>query len=97
MPGTEAQRAVDLLKERFPDARADSATARVVFKAPGGHKVTEPGTRAAIEETLAAVKRSSAQVAGVADPFQAGTVSEDRSTAFAPVTYKVGAAALSET
>ncbi|MEU1202629.1 MMPL family transporter [Streptomyces sp. NPDC005813] len=97
MPGTEAQRAVDLLKERFPDARADSATARVVFKAPGGHKVTEPGTRAAIEKTLAAVKRSSPQVAGVADPFRAGTVSEDRSTAFAPVTYKVGAAALSET
>ncbi|MHB9856220.1 MMPL family transporter [Streptomyces krungchingensis] len=96
MPGTEAQRAVDLLKERFPDARADGATARVVFKAPDGHRVTERDTRVAIEKTLAAVKRSSPQVAGVADPFRAGTVSEDRSTAFAPVTYRVGAATLSE-
>ncbi|MFE0511628.1 MMPL family transporter [Streptomyces sp. NPDC058964] len=97
MPGTEAQRAVDLLKERFPGAAADGATARVVFKAPKGHKVTEPGTKKAIEKTLAAVRRSSPQVAEVADPFRSGTVSEDRSTAFAPVGYKVQAATLSGT
>ncbi|MFD5633479.1 MMPL family transporter [Streptomyces sp. NPDC127077] len=97
MPGTQAQQAVDLLKERFPGAAADGATARVVFKAPDGHRVTDPGSRAAIEKTLAAVRHSSPQVAEVTDPFRAGTVSEDRSTAFAPVTYKAQAAALSDT
>ena len=34
IPGTEAQKAFDLLEERFPEASADGATARIVFKAP---------------------------------------------------------------
>ena len=34
IPGTEAQKAFDLLEERFPGASPDGATARVVFKAP---------------------------------------------------------------
>lgn len=34
IPGTEAQRAFDLLDQRFPGTNADGATARVVFKAP---------------------------------------------------------------
>ncbi|CAM5620296.1 MMPL family transporter OS=Streptomyces tendae OX=1932 GN=GUR47_27480 PE=4 SV=1 [Streptomyces tendae] len=36
IPGTEAQKAFDLLEQRFPGASADGATARVVFKAPSG-------------------------------------------------------------
>lgn len=34
VPGTEAQKAFDLLEQRFPGMSADGATARVVFKAP---------------------------------------------------------------
>ncbi|MGY6019682.1 MMPL family transporter [Streptomyces spinosirectus] len=97
MPGTEAQHAVDLLEQRFPSAAADGATARVVFKAPDGHKVTEPDTRAAVEKTLGAIRHSSPQVAAVTDPFRAGTVSADRTVAYAPVTYRAQAAALGET
>ncbi|MFJ8726467.1 MMPL family transporter [Streptomyces sp. NPDC093269] len=96
MPGTEAQHAVDLLKERFPGMDAESATARVVFKAPAGHRVTEPANRAQIVKTVAALQQSSAQVASVADPFTAHTVSKDRSTAYAPIAYKARAVALSE-
>ncbi|MFS4092474.1 hypothetical protein [Streptomyces sp. AF1A] len=40
MPGIEAQKAYDLADERFPGATADGATARVVFVAPDGQKVT---------------------------------------------------------
>ncbi|GAA3776517.1 MMPL family transporter [Streptomyces chiangmaiensis] len=74
----------------------ESASARVVFRAPAGHRVTEPANRGRIEATVAALKESSAQVASVVDPFTAGTVSKDRSTAYAPVAYKVRAVALSE-
>ncbi|MGW3493562.1 helix-turn-helix domain-containing protein [Streptomyces sp. NPDC001020] len=41
MPGTEAQQAYDLLNERFPELKADGATARVVFRAEDG-RVTGP-------------------------------------------------------
>ncbi|MGV9350872.1 MMPL family transporter [Streptomyces spiralis] len=96
LPGTEAQRAVDVLKERFPGMDVESASARVVFRAPAGHRVTEPANRARIEAMVAALKKSSAQVASVADPFIAHTVSKDRTTAYAPVAYKARAVALSE-
>jgi RND superfamily putative drug exporter len=36
IPGTEAQKAIDLLGERFPQVAANGATARVVFAAPDG-------------------------------------------------------------
>ncbi|MGW7210487.1 MMPL family transporter, partial [Streptomyces sp. NPDC054837] len=88
MPGIESQKAYDLLQERFPGAAADGATARVVFVAPGGQKVTAAATRQAIEESVTALGDGS-QVAGVADPFEAKAVSRDGSTAYATVTYEV--------
>ncbi|MEV7889100.1 MMPL family transporter [Streptomyces sp. NPDC002817] len=88
MPGIESQKAYDLMQERFPGAAADGATARVVFVAPDGQKVTATATRQAIEETVTALGDGS-QVAGVVDPFEAKAVSQDGSTAYATVTYKV--------
>ncbi|MCX5337500.1 MMPL family transporter [Streptomyces sp. NBC_00140] len=88
MPGIESQKAYDLMQERFPGAAADGATARVVFVAPDGQKVTATAAKQAIEETVTALGDGS-QVAGVADPFEAKAVSQDGSTAYATVTYKV--------
>ncbi|MFF3689602.1 MMPL family transporter [Streptomyces sp. NPDC002187] len=96
MPGTEAQRAFDLLGERFPEANSDGATARVVFKAPDGEQLTRPDYRAEIERAVAGLKESSTQVASVADPFSAHSVSKDGSTAYSAVSYKVGSASLTE-
>ncbi|WP_316767209.1 MMPL family transporter [Streptomyces sasae] len=87
-PGIESQKAYDLMQERFPGAAADGATARVVFVAPHGKKVTATANRKAIEETVRALGEGT-QVAGVADPFTAKAVSKDGSTAYATVTYKV--------
>lgn len=42
MPGIEAQKAFDLIGERFPGSDADGADARIVFIAPEGQKVTAP-------------------------------------------------------
>ncbi|MFD4509161.1 MMPL family transporter [Streptomyces sp. NPDC058457] len=87
-PGIESQKAFDLMQERFPGAAADGATARVVFVAPHGQRVTATGHRKAIEETVTALG-DGAQVAVVSDPFKANAVSKDGTTAYATVTYKV--------
>ncbi|MEU9347883.1 MMPL family transporter [Streptomyces sp. NPDC048278] len=94
-PGIESQKAFDLMQERFPGAAADGATARVVFVAPHGQKVTATANRKAVEETVDALG-DGAQVAAVADPFTAKAVSEDGTTAYATVTYKVKSSALTD-
>ncbi|MFD7405149.1 MMPL family transporter [Streptomyces sp. NPDC059866] len=95
MPGIESQKAFDLMEERFPGATADGATARVVFVAPGGEKVTATEHKKAVEEAMAELGDGS-QVASVVDPFQAKAVSADGTTAYATVTYKVGAGDLTD-
>ncbi|MFH9061345.1 MMPL family transporter [Streptomyces coeruleorubidus] len=95
MPGIESQKAFDLMEERFPGATADGATARVVFIAPGGEKVTAAGNQQAIEKAVTGLGDGT-QVASAVDPFRAKTISEDGSTAFATVTYKVGASDLTD-
>ncbi|MFJ8441631.1 MMPL family transporter [Kitasatospora griseola] len=94
MPGTQTQQAYDVLAERFPDANANGAAARVVFRATGG-KVTDPGVKAAIGETVRALG-SDPQVARVTDPFAAKSVSADGSTAYAQVSYSVTTSQLAE-
>ncbi|MFE5940846.1 MMPL family transporter [Streptomyces sp. NPDC056470] len=96
MPGTEAQQAFDLLRERFPDAHHDGATARMVFKAPDGAKLTDPVFREAIANAVDGVQKGSTQVASVLDPFAAHTVGKDGSTAYANITYEVASASLTE-
>ncbi|MFG2553892.1 MMPL family transporter [Streptomyces sp. NPDC048581] len=95
MPGIESQKAFDLMEERFPGATADSATARVVFVAPGGEKVTAVANKKAVEEAVSGLGDGS-QVASVVDPFQAKAVSADGTTAYATVTYKVKANELTD-
>ncbi|MEU8957598.1 MMPL family transporter [Streptomyces sp. NPDC048518] len=89
IPGTEAQKAFDLLEKRAPEASADGASARVVFKAPDGQKVTDKANKAEIDKTVAALKSGSDQVARADNPFKTKTVSKDGSTAYASVSYKV--------
>ncbi|MGW4202222.1 MMPL family transporter [Streptomyces sp. NPDC004726] len=89
LPGTESQRAFDLLEERFPGGSADGATARIVFKAPAGEKMTDPENKTEVTEAIAALKKGSDQVADVSDPYTADAVSKDGSTAYISVSYKV--------
>ncbi|WP_369030230.1 MMPL family transporter [Streptomyces adonidis] len=89
-PGIEAQRAFDLMEQRFPGAQADGATARMVFVAPAGQKVTAPANRAAIDRAVTRAADGQ-QVVSAVGPFQARAVSKDGSTAYATVTYTVAA------
>lgn len=94
VPGTESQKANDLLAERFPQAAADGATARVVFAAPPGEKLTDGSeARAAIDETVSTLKRAP-DVAKV--DYASDLVSKDGRITFAQVSYKVPAGDLTE-
>ncbi|MGA5468807.1 MMPL family transporter [Streptomyces arboris] len=97
IPGTEAQRAFDLLEQRFPGSSADGATARVVFKAPEGEKVTDSANKSEITGIVKELQSGSDQIASVADPFEAQAVSQDGSTAYISVSYKVNSMELTDT
>ncbi|NNN37035.1 MMPL family transporter [Streptomyces sp. S3(2020)] len=86
MPGIESQKAFDLMEERFPGAAADGASARIVFIAPRGEKVTAAGNKAVVERLVHSAADGS-QVASAVDPFQAKAVSEDGTTAYATVSF----------
>ncbi|MEV8452701.1 MMPL family transporter [Streptomyces sp. NPDC052095] len=96
IPGTEAQRAFDLLEQRFPGASADGATARVVFKAPEGEKMADPANKAAVNKAVAELKSGSDQIASVSDPYTANAVSKNGSTAYVSVSYKVNSMELTD-
>ncbi len=96
IPGTEAQKAFDLLEERFPGTSADGATARVVFKAPSGETMTDADNKATVEKTVADLADGS-EVASVADPYTGNAVSKDGTIAYASVRYDVSGMELADT
>ncbi|MGW7432010.1 MMPL family transporter [Streptomyces sp. NPDC054861] len=96
IPGTEAQKAFDLLEQRFPGGNADGATARVVFQAPDGQKMTDPANKAKVQKVVGELKSGSDEVASVTDPYTAQAVSKDGSTAYVSVSYKVSGMELTD-
>jgi putative drug exporter of the RND superfamily len=96
IPGAEAQKAFDLLDQRFPGSSADGATARVVLQAPDSEKITDAANKAEVQNLVGELENSSRQVASVADPYVVNAVSEDGSTAYIQVSYKVSAAELDD-
>jgi RND superfamily putative drug exporter len=85
LPGTESQRAYDLLKDRFPQQSGDTAT--VVFAVHDG-KVLAPSHRAPIERAIGEIKQSP-EVLGVADPFARGApVSRDGKITFSQIQFR---------
>ncbi|RAG86420.1 MMPL family transporter [Streptacidiphilus pinicola] len=100
MPGTESQQASDLMQQRFAGAHgangASGATAKIVFVAPSGQKVTAVANEKAIERAVTEVA-GGAQVSSAVDPFQVNAVSKDGSTAYTTVSYKVAAKDLTDT
>lgn len=87
IPGTEAQQAFDLLEQRFPGKNADGASARMVFKAPAGQKITDAKNKAAVGKVVGELKGP--QVGQATDPFTSNAVSKDGTTAYTSVSYKV--------
>src|SRR3954451_18823935 len=88
LPGTESQRAYDLLKDRFPQQAGD--TASVVFAVDQG-RVVDAANRPEIERVRAEIKKSP-EVLAVGDPFAKGApVSQDGKITFAQIQFRKGA------
>jgi RND superfamily putative drug exporter len=84
-PGTETQKALDLLTAHSPALAGSEAT--VVFSAKEG-KITDAGNREAVTAALAEMKPLVAPDGTVSDPFaEGGTVSPDGSIAAVDVRY----------
>lgn len=96
IPGTEAQKAFDLLEQRFPAASADGATARIVFKAPEHEKMTDAANKAEVDKITRELKEGSDQIASVTDPYTGNAVSKNGSTAYISVSYKVNSMELTD-
>ncbi|MFG2730240.1 MMPL family transporter [Streptomyces canus] len=90
MPGTESQKAFDLLDERFPQSNSQGAEARLVFRAPDGQRVTARENKAAVEDALGSLDEGG-QVASTTDPYTTGAVSEDGTIAYSTITYTADA------
>jgi putative drug exporter of the RND superfamily len=88
LPGTESQRAYDLLKERFPQQAGDTAT--VVFAVKDG-RVLANQNRPQIDRALGTIKKSP-EVLSVGDPFARGApVSRDGKITFAEIQFRKAA------
>ncbi|MFJ7272165.1 MMPL family transporter [Streptomyces sp. NPDC099050] len=98
IPGTEAQKAFDLLDQRFPGMAADGATARIVIKAPAGEKVDSAAVKPQVEKIVGELKDGPGkdQISSVTSPYEAKAVSEDGSTAYVSVKYKVSGMELTD-
>ena len=92
LPGTNSQRAVDLLGSRFPSQAGDAD--QIVFHARTG-RLTDATVRATVAQTLAKVDRLP-HVTSVVSPYGAGqrAISRDGTIGFATVNFDERANAL---
>ncbi len=89
LPGSESQRALDLLTERFPDFAG--STADITFATKSPQKVDDPGVRARMERMFAEVEKLP-HVSGVRSPYLLPpefATSSDATIAFAAVQFDV--------
>jgi uncharacterized membrane protein YdfJ with MMPL/SSD domain len=86
VPGTESQRAQDVLHEKFPGA--GGASARVVFAAPAGSSLTDSKMRPAVMASVARLRKAD-DVSAVIDPYSVHAVTRDGRIGFADVIYPV--------
>lgn len=96
IPGTESQRAMDLLAERLPNSGASNASARVVFTVDSGSSINDSPAKSAISEAVAKIAKLP-NVASATSPFDTGAIAPDGQTAMASVTYTVPQAEVTET
>jgi putative drug exporter of the RND superfamily len=95
VPGTESQRALDVLAERFPALGVAGASARVVIQAPEGQELASDENRAKVRELVAQVA-DSPQVAMAIDPWLLGTVDPSGTMAYIQVSYAVPTTSVSD-
>lgn len=87
MPGTESQRALDLLADQFP--AASGATGSIAVKAPADGQLATPEGQAVVQE-LVQEASTLPGVVGAVNPFQVGAVSPNGRYALVQVQFATG-------
>ena len=92
IPGSDSQRATDLLESEFTSEQG--AVLNVVFAAPAGERLDTPERQAAIEQAVArlqtpefAPRDGNAGLESVGDPFSQDTFSDDGRIAYAEAQF----------
>src|SRR5690606_34925872 len=93
IPSTQAQQALDLLQERFPEQSGSSA--RIVLAPTDDTPLPDPVLLAEVASTLDRLE-GAPEVVAVSDPFTTGTVSTEGLVAFADVAYATAASDVSD-
>jgi RND superfamily putative drug exporter len=94
VPGTESQRALDLLDEKFPGS--GGATARLVFAAPAGHTLDEKQYADVVDPTIAAAEKVPQAVTTGEQFGKSFTLSKDKRIGFADLHFAVPVADLKD-
>jgi RND superfamily putative drug exporter len=84
LPGTESQRAFDLLDERFPEQGGSST--RVVIAVPDGTSLTDPSVQEVVDATFAEIAAVEG-VSAASPPEESGAVAPDGAVGFGGVRY----------
>ena len=92
IPGSETQKATDLIEEEF--ASEQGGVLNLVFAAPEGEELTAPEYESAINDAIARLKtdefkptEDKAGLESIGDPFSADTVSDDGRIAYAEAQF----------
>jgi putative drug exporter of the RND superfamily len=97
LPGTDSQKATDLLNSKFPEQA--NGTVPIVFVAPHGHKLTESTYKDAIEKVNDAYKNDKGAVSSTTSPFDSNggsQLSKDETIAYISLTLKDSPSELDE-
>ena len=89
LPGTDSQKATDLLDKKFPEQA--NGTVPVVFVAPHGHKLDESTYEDAIKQVNDDYKNDKHAVDGAVSPFDsdgAAQLSKDKTVGYISLTLK---------
>src|SRR3954451_4519248 len=84
LPGTESQRALDLLRDRFPQQAGD--TSQIVFHAKSG-SLNDTKNRTAIDTVVAKVSKLPSVSTAVSPYKNTAAISRDGTTAYASLLF----------
>lgn len=94
IPDTPSEKALNVLDKEFPQG-PHKGSIRVIFGAKDGEKLTSKSAQHAIEDTIKEINKDNS-VKTIATPFYTGTISKDKTVAYADVNYKVAADDISD-
>lgn len=92
-PGTDSQRALDLLNKEFP--QANGGDVRLILAAHEGKRLTDQSTQQKITKMLDEVAKDK-EIVSVVSPYDSGAFSEDKRIGYADITYQAPAEEVSQ-